>query len=56
MRPHAALLGIRVIYAGLPCGLWIAAIFALTRYSLTEANFNALKAEILARHGVPLAP
>ena len=56
LQPHGALLGIRVIYAGLPCGLWIAAIFALTRYSLTEANFNALKAEILAKQGVPAAP
>lgn len=43
-----ALLGIRAIYAGLPCGLWLAAIFALTRYDLTEAKFNALKARIRA--------
>jgi GPH family glycoside/pentoside/hexuronide:cation symporter len=44
-----ALFGIRAIYTGLPLGLWLAAIILLTRYDLTEARFNELKAEILAR-------
>ena len=52
-QPDEVLMGIRVIYAGLPFGLWIAAMFALTRYSLTEAKFNALKAEILAKRSAP---
>lgn len=49
LQPPAAVLGIRLIYAGLPCGLWIIAMFALTRYGLTEAKFNDLKAQILSR-------
>ncbi|MEA3001488.1 MAG: glycoside/pentoside/hexuronide:cation symporter, family [Sphingomonadales bacterium] len=47
-QPHDAVLGIRLIYAGLPCLLWLGAMLLLTRYQLTEARFNALKAEILA--------
>lgn len=49
LQPPGAVLGIRLIYAGLPCGLWIIAMFALTRYGLTEAKFNDLKAQILSR-------
>jgi sugar (glycoside-pentoside-hexuronide) transporter len=45
--PHAVL-GIRLIYAALPCLLWLMAMLLLTRYRLTEASFNAIKAEILA--------
>lgn len=48
-----ALFGIRAIYTGVPLGLWLAAIAFLTRYDLTEARFNALKAEILARQAAP---
>jgi GPH family glycoside/pentoside/hexuronide:cation symporter len=43
-----AVLGIRLIYAALPCLLWLTAMLLLTRYRLTEARFNAIKAEILA--------
>jgi sugar (glycoside-pentoside-hexuronide) transporter len=50
LQPAEAIAGIRLIYAALPCGLWLAAIFALTRYDLSEAKFNAIKAELLARH------
>lgn len=46
-----AVLGIRVIYAALPCGLWIGAMLALLRYDLSEARFNAIKAELLSRRG-----
>ena len=46
-----ALAGIRLIYAALPCGLWLAAMVVLTRYDLSEARFNAIKAELLARRG-----
>lgn len=49
LQPTDAVTGIRLIYAALPCGLWVAAMFALTRYDLTEAKFNAIKAELLAR-------
>ena len=45
-QPDNALLGIRLIYAGVPLGLWIAAIFALSRYQLTEAKFNELKSSL----------
>jgi GPH family glycoside/pentoside/hexuronide:cation symporter len=48
-----ALFGIRAIYTGVPLGLWLAAIAFLMRYDLTEARFNALKAEILARQNAP---
>lgn len=48
-QPAEAISGIRLIYAGLPCGLWIAAMIVLTRYDLTEARFNAIKAELLGR-------
>ncbi len=48
-----ALFGIRAIYTGVPLGLWLAAIVVLMRYNLTEARFNALKAEILARQNAP---
>lgn len=40
---------IRLIYAGLPCVLWLIAMLVLTRYDLSEERFNALKAEIRAR-------
>lgn len=41
--------GIRLIYAGLPCVLWLLAILILTRYDLSEAKFNALKDQISRR-------
>lgn len=41
--------GIRLIYAGLPCALWLIAMLLLTRYDLSEERFDALKAEIRAR-------
>jgi sugar (glycoside-pentoside-hexuronide) transporter len=46
-----AVTGIRLIYAALPCGLWIGAMLALFRYDLSEARFNAVKAELLSRRG-----
>ena len=49
LQPQEALLGIRLVYAALPCGLWLGAMLMLTRYDLTEAKFNAIKAELLAR-------
>jgi Na+/melibiose symporter-like transporter len=49
LQPAEAAAGIRLIYAALPCGLWIGAILMLLRYDLTEAKFNAIKADILAR-------
>jgi GPH family glycoside/pentoside/hexuronide:cation symporter len=44
-----AVLGIRMIYAALPCVLWLLAMAALTRFDLTEARFNAIKAELRER-------
>lgn len=44
-----AILGIRLIYAAMPCALWLIAMAVLTRFDLTEAKFNAIKAELLAR-------
>jgi GPH family glycoside/pentoside/hexuronide:cation symporter len=49
LQPSEALTGIRIIYAGLPCGLWLSAMLVLTRYDLTESRFNAIKDELLAR-------
>lgn len=49
LQPVDAVTGIRLIYAALPCGLWVAAMLVLTRYDLSEAKFNAIKAELLAR-------
>jgi GPH family glycoside/pentoside/hexuronide:cation symporter len=49
LQPASAITGIRLIYAALPCGLWLAAMVVLTRYDLTEAKFNAIKAELMAR-------
>lgn len=45
-QPVAALLGVRLIYALLPAALWAMAIVLLTRYRLTESEFEAIKAEI----------
>jgi len=45
-QPESAILGVRLIYSILPVVLWVLAIFFLTRYRLTEAEFNAVKAEI----------
>ncbi|MBN9592064.1 MAG: MFS transporter, partial [Alphaproteobacteria bacterium] len=44
-----AILGIRLMYAGLPALLWIASVLLLSRYNLTEERFEALKAEAMAR-------
>jgi GPH family glycoside/pentoside/hexuronide:cation symporter len=44
-----AILGIRLMYAGLPALLWIASVLLLSRYNLTEELFEALKAEAMAR-------
>lgn len=44
-----AVLGIRLIYAALPCVLWLVAMAVLTRFDLTEERFNALKAELQSR-------
>jgi Na+/melibiose symporter-like transporter len=38
-----------MIYAALPCVLWLLAMAALTRFDLTEARFNAIKAELRER-------
>lgn len=48
-QPAEALAGIRIIYAAAPLGLWAAAFLAFTRYDLTEARFEALKAQIRER-------
>ncbi len=45
-QPSEALTGIRLIYAALPLGLWLAAMLAFSRYDLTEARFEAIKAQI----------
>ena len=50
-----AVLGIRLIYAALPCALWLIAMAVLTRFDLTEAKFNALKAELLAKRAAAAA-
>jgi Na+/melibiose symporter-like transporter len=44
-----AVLGIRLIYAALPCFLWLLAMAVLTRFDLTEERFNAIKAELLTK-------
>lgn len=46
LQPEGAITGIRFIYAVIPLVLWLAALAAFTRYDLTEARFEALKAEI----------
>jgi len=51
VQPDGAILGIRLIYAALPCGLWLSAMLMLTRYDLGEAEFNAIKAQLEARRG-----
>jgi glycoside/pentoside/hexuronide:cation symporter, GPH family len=48
-QPESAILGIRLIYSALPVMLWLLAILVLTRYRLTEEEFNAVKAEIVGR-------
>ncbi|MEQ1488976.1 MAG: MFS transporter [Terricaulis sp.] len=50
-QPSEALTGIRLIYAALPLGLWAATMLAFSRYDLTEARFEAIKAEIRASAG-----
>ncbi len=50
-QPSEAITGIRMIYAALPLGLWIATMLAFSRYDLTEARFEAIKAEIRANAG-----
>lgn len=50
-QAHEAVLGIRLIYAAVPCALWLAAILLLTRYRLGEREFNAIKAQIDASAG-----
>jgi GPH family glycoside/pentoside/hexuronide:cation symporter len=50
-QPSEAIMGIRLIYAALPLGLWLAAMLAFSRYDLTEARFEAMKAEIRVRAG-----
>lgn len=42
----AALAGIRVIYALVPCTLWILAMVLMWRYELSEARFNDIKARL----------
>ncbi len=49
LQPDSAITGIRYIYAAIPLALWLAALLAFTRYDLTEARFEALKAEILTK-------
>lgn len=44
-----AITGIRLIYAAVPLGLWLATIISFSRYDLTEARFEAIKAEIRAK-------
>ncbi len=44
-----ALLGIRLMYAGLPAVLILAALVLLSRYDLTEQKFRTLRAEVAAR-------
>jgi GPH family glycoside/pentoside/hexuronide:cation symporter len=54
-QPPNAVLGIRLIYAALPCLLWLGAMLLLIRYRLTESRFNELKAEILAAEAADAA-
>lgn len=55
VQPDSAVTGIRLIYAALPCGLWLAAMAMLTRYDLDEERFNAIKKELAARRDTRLA-
>lgn len=48
-----AILGIRLIYAAVPLSLWLATMLAFSRYDLTEARFEAIKAEIRSKKGSP---
>jgi sugar (glycoside-pentoside-hexuronide) transporter len=50
-QASSAIDGIRFIYAALPLALWFGAMWAFSRYDLTEARFEALKAEIRMRGG-----
>lgn len=53
LQADGAVIGIRVIYSAIPLILWLAALFAFTRYDLTEARFEALKAEIAEKKRTP---
>jgi len=46
VQPPGALVGIRAIYALVPCTLWILAMVVMWRYELSEARFNEIKARI----------
>lgn len=41
------IVGIRFIYTAIPLVLWIATVLAFSRYDLTEARFESIKAELL---------
>lgn len=45
-QPASAIVGVRLIYVFLPLALWILAFALLTRYRLTESEFEAVKAKI----------
>ncbi|KAF0171322.1 MAG: MFS transporter [Hyphomonadaceae bacterium] len=50
-QPHEALQGIRIIYAAVPIGLWLATMAAFSRYDLTEARFEEIKRDIQIKKG-----
>ncbi len=50
-QSQEALHGIRLIYAAVPIGLWLATMLAFSRYDLTEARFEAIKREIGLKKG-----
>jgi GPH family glycoside/pentoside/hexuronide:cation symporter len=45
-QPESALFGLRIIYALLPMLLFLVSMLLLSRYQLSESQFNAIKGEI----------
>jgi sugar (glycoside-pentoside-hexuronide) transporter len=45
-QTELALTGIRIIYCVVPCALYLLTMLLLSRYDLSEARFNAVKAQI----------
>ncbi len=50
-QPDSAILGVRLIYVFVPITLYLLAMYFLSRYRLSEADFNAVKAEIAETRG-----
>jgi len=46
VQPDSAILGVRLIYSVLPVCLLLSAILLLTRYRLSESQFNTIRAEV----------